>query len=440
MVCSIRLKSNSNMKTKLLSLFLILTSVAFAQTAMNLVKVGSTTVAAGQSAAAASVPVTLSNENVQDLTFIGQSAQTATINNIIPVVASANASNLTGYRSGSVQIVSTGTGGTYIFEGSNDNVNFQTVPVYSQLILTGTPIVAAITATSSQLIYTFPISFQYFRLRIATTITGGSIQAFSIFKQASWSPAVVQVAQSNGSSLNTAISGSIIAISSSVSPGTAAGNLGKAEDNVAASSDTGVAVWGVRQDAATIPASASGDYSQFSLSKHGATLITPLGNIAKTFRGVVNVASAVTATDIAILPGNATNTVYVTKVTISGIQTTAGLVDLLLVKRSAANTGGTSAAITSVPMDASDAAAVSLPLSYTANPTPGAAVGSIDRAYINAAPLATGVVPVTREFNFGAIGKPVILSGVAQGLAVNLNGVTVTGGTFTIVFEWMELP
>lgn len=156
--------------------------------ALSLKYIAGTTIAAGQSAAAASVPVTLSNENIQDLYFTGQSAQTATVNNIIPASSGAAATDATGYRSGSVQVVSTGTGGTFIFEGSNDNSSFVTIPVYNQAAVSGASIVAAISATSSQLIYVFPVNFRYIRLRIATTITGGSIQAFTKLAQVGYAP------------------------------------------------------------------------------------------------------------------------------------------------------------------------------------------------------------------------------------------------------------
>lgn len=157
----------------------------------------------GQKAAASSLPVTFSNENVQDLYVIGQSAQTATVSNILTVASGAAATDATGYRSATVQVVSTGTAGTFIFEGSNDNVNFQTIPVFNQLILTGTPITAAITATATQLIYTFPIQSRYVRLRIATTITGGSIQAFTKMSQTNFTPAILQVAQGTAANLAT---------------------------------------------------------------------------------------------------------------------------------------------------------------------------------------------------------------------------------------------
>lgn len=168
--------------------------------------------ALGQLAAASSQPVTLSNENVQDMFVTGQSAQTAAVNNILTVSAGAAATDLTGYRSASVQLIApagTYTTGQVIFEGSNDNTNFQTIPVYSQLILTGTPITAAITLVSTtQLVYIFPVTTRYVRCRISTAITGASaqVQAFSKFSQVPFSPAVVQVAQSTGANLNAAIS------------------------------------------------------------------------------------------------------------------------------------------------------------------------------------------------------------------------------------------
>ena len=139
---------------------------------------------------------------IEDVFITGQSAQTATVNNILTVASGTAATDLTGYRTASVQVVSTGTAGTFIFEGSNDNTNFQAIPVFSQLILTGTPITAAITATASQLIYVFPVNFRYIRLRIATTIKGGSIQAFSKFSQTNFTPAILQIAQATASNLN----------------------------------------------------------------------------------------------------------------------------------------------------------------------------------------------------------------------------------------------
>ena len=70
---------------------------------------------------------------------------------------------------------------------------------------------------------------------------------------------------------------------------------------------------------------------------------------ADQYAATALLASAATPTDIAILPGSASKTILVTKVIVSGTKTTAGLVDVLLIKRSTANSGGTSAAMTAVP-------------------------------------------------------------------------------------------
>jgi hypothetical protein len=139
---------------------------------------------------------------IEDIFVTGQSAQTVTVNNILTTTSGAASTELTGYRTASVQVVSTGTAGTFIFEGSNNDTNFQAIPVFSQLILTGTPITGAITATATNLIYVFPVNVRYIRLRIATTITGGSIQAHSKFSQTNFTPAILQIAQATAANLN----------------------------------------------------------------------------------------------------------------------------------------------------------------------------------------------------------------------------------------------
>jgi hypothetical protein len=432
---------------------------------VNLANMGSTPLQGGQGSVGASMPVALANEDVQDLFITGQSAQTATVNNILPAASGASATDTiqlangaasVSYRSGSVQVTSTGTGGTYIFECSNDNVNFRTLTVYDQSISTGTSVTAAITATASQLIYVFPIVARYIRLRIATTITGGSIQAFSRFSQVEFAFPVAQVAQATAANLNVTAAiaaaqtlstvttvGTVTTVSTltgttSLTPGTAATNLGKAKGNAAGATDTGVASLLQRTDALAVQGS-TGQYVLAQSDKVGAQVVNEVQRLHKTYSASGVIVPAASATDIAILPGNGTTTVYVTKVIISGIQTTGGAVQFFLAKRSTANTGGTSTSFTVVPHDSGDAAASSTPLNYTANPTStGTLVGNVRTAYV-----ALGASTVTTndviEFSFGVGGKPIILSGTTQGLAVNLNAVTVTGGSIDVTYEWYEL-
>ena len=63
--------------------------------------------------------------------------------------------------------------------------------------------------------------------------------------------------------------GNIGTIATSITPGTAAANLGKAEDAVAGDGDTGVAVWSVRRDTAASGAGATGDYASLNTDSTG---------------------------------------------------------------------------------------------------------------------------------------------------------------------------
>lgn len=146
-----------------------------------------------------------------DIFVTGQAAQTATVNNILTTTAGATSTDLFGYHSAIVQVISTGTGGTFIFEGSNDNVDFQSILVQSQALTNGTITTGAITASATQLGYKFPVDFRYIRLRIATTITGGSIQAVSKYSQLPYSSIANVISQNTAGNLSTTVTGSVTA-------------------------------------------------------------------------------------------------------------------------------------------------------------------------------------------------------------------------------------
>jgi hypothetical protein len=409
--------------------------VVIATDDINLAAINSKTPALGQAAAASSSPVTLSNENVFDLYVTGQSAQTAVINNILTATAGAAATDVQQYRSFAIQVISTGTAGAYIFEGSNDNVNFQSIPVFNQALVVQVPLVTAITATVSNIIYCGACNFRFIRLRISTLITGGSVQAFSTFTQTPFAATSIIVAQGTAANLNTTVSGTVTA--NLGTGGVAATSLGKAEDAVAVSGDTIVAIGLLRNDALTSNVSATGDYIVPVTDIFGAQIVKDQQRHKRTYRCAFVVAPAATAQDVFQLIGSATTTVEITKIVVSGTQTTGGMVDLYIKKRSTANTGGTSTASTNVPMISTDAAATAVGAIYTANPTLGTDVGNIQ---IQSLPLsaATATTNNVAEIKFGETGKPVILSGVAQALAINLNGATVTGGSLKITVEFTE--
>lgn len=154
----------------------------------------------------------------------------------------------------------------------------------------------------------------------------------------------------------------------------------------------------------------------------------------------IGIVPAASATDIFVISGNATTTVLVTRLIISGTQTTGGTADIVILKRSTADTSGTSASVTAVPNDSSNSAASTAVLSYTANPTTGTLVGNL-RTYKLALGTTTATTNNILDIRFAdsGEGQPIVLRGTTQQLAVNLNGVTISGGSFNITVEWIEV-
>lgn len=171
--------------------------------------------AQGQALMAASLPVTIaSNQSaistVENATILtGAAAQTAVVNNILENPSGATGTATDNFRTATVQVVSTGTAGTFIFEQSNDNVNWVALPVFNAALVTGVPITAAITATASAIVYTFPVRCRFIRLRIATLITGGSIQAFTRLSTEPWTAAAQLVASNTAGNLLATVSGTV---------------------------------------------------------------------------------------------------------------------------------------------------------------------------------------------------------------------------------------
>ena len=154
---------------------------------------------------------------------------------------------------------------------------------------------------------------------------------------------------------------------------------------------------------------------------------------------IVGLATALTATDIFTITGSATKTVRVSRIVVNGVQTTAAQVNVLVIKRSTANTAGTSTAPTRVPYDSANAAVTATVLAYTANPTLGTTVGTVSarRAFIPGAATASDAQGL--EIISGDVGQQMMtLRGIAEVLAVNLNATTVTGSAFNITVEWTE--
>lgn len=156
--------------------------------------------------------------------------------------------------------------------------------------------------------------------------------------------------------------------------------------------------------------------------------------------GAVGLVLAASTTDFFTIYGSATKTVRVTRIAINGISTTAAIVDVQLLLRSTANTSGTSTVPTAQQHDSLDGAATATLAAYTANPTLGTGTATIIRVAKLGFPVASVAASVGQlVWNFGTNNAEAIrLRGTAQGLCLNLNGLTVTGGAADIDVEWTE--
>lgn len=155
---------------------------------------------------------------------------------------------------------------------------------------------------------------------------------------------------------------------------------------------------------------------------------------------VVGMAVAATPTDIFTLTGSASKTIRITRLGFSGTAATAGIINVAVVKRSTADTSGTSTNPAAVPHDSNNAAATATVAAYTANPTLGSIVGSALRTAKLALPLATASGVDAVEYNFGdRNGQGIVLRGTGQVFALNGQGSTLPGATtINVDIEWTE--
>ena len=156
--------------------------------------------------------------------------------------------------------------------------------------------------------------------------------------------------------------------------------------------------------------------------------------------GLVLVASP---TDSVVIVGSATKTVYVKSVRLTCTLTTAAQAVVHLYKRSTADTVVSATALTAVPLDSSDSAATATVNTYVsgtaANPTTGTGVIFDTELLSMLAPgtAAGGRSILSRDWGLG-MDRYVTLRGVAQSLAINFGGATLTGGTCNVAVSWIE--
>ena len=162
-------------------------------------------------------------------------------------------------------------------------------------------------------------------------------------------------------------------------------------------------------------------------------------SITQTYSAAITgLVAANTATDFFTLTGSATKTVRITRIALTATQTTGAQNNILLIKRSTANTGGTSTAPAGVPHDSTNAAATATVAAYTVNPTAlGTVVGTMRSRKVFVGQTTANSDEFIADFG-DRNNQSIVLRGTTQVLAINLNSTTLAGNSFDISVEWTE--
>ena len=149
---------------------------------------------------------------------------------------------------------------------------------------------------------------------------------------------------------------------------------------------------------------------------------------------------AATTGDVSELLGSASKTLYIKRVLVNLAVSSNGTFPpkVYLVKRSSADSGGTFASVTVVPLDSNNSTYGTCK-SFTANPTTGTAVGTIATSILGTAYLSVnGTTQSTVLYESAPDKPPLVLRGTSEGLCVNFNGVKPDSGTPTVsvTYEW----
>jgi hypothetical protein len=145
-------------------------------------------------------------------------------------------------------------------------------------------------------------------------------------------------------------------------------------------------------------------------------------------------------TDIYYMLGSATKTVTISRVQISGTETTVAMRLFSFITRSTADSGGTCVAATTGPLDQNNAVATATSFGCSVSPT---TIGNLS-AYVGTTefvlPATTGVDsswPQITTWGSPGTGQGVVLRGTAQTFAINTTTAS-AGGSLNICVYWTE--
>ncbi len=175
-------------------------------------------------------------------------------------------------------------------------------------------------------------------------------------------------------------------------------------------------------------------------TKQGATYVD-LEGLLPSYTAGFDVTGYTTPTDLFCVNGSATRVVKVRRITVTGQATSATQMDIVFLRRSTANTGGTPTSITLGYDDSLDPAPTATVTKYGAAPTLGAQFGgSVLDVQINFPAPGGGNPPLPAAWPPSSEGtKTLTLRGANEGVCWNWNGAAwPAGGDASITVEWTE--
>lgn len=179
--------------------------------------------------------------------------------------------------------------------------------------------------------------------------------------------------------------------------------------------------------------------NELAVNADGSIYIRSDGKLSTYSAGFSALVPAASPTDVFTITGSGSATIRVRYLQFS-VSTTSGSgvgLNVTLVKRSTANSGGTSTTAANVPHDSASSAATATVRGYTANPTTGTLVGIVRSLRTEA--VTSGSNRSTYLFDFSTRNdQALVLRGTDEVLSVNLGGTSVTGGIIGCSVEWTE--
>lgn len=163
--------------------------------------------------------------------------------------------------------------------------------------------------------------------------------------------------------------------------------------------------------------------------------VAPIDSPKATYVASVTGMSTTATGDIFRLTGSTSRLVRVTAIEVACTTGAATNSRLQLIKRTTANSGGTTSAATVGAVDSQDPTATATATGYTAAPTPGTSGPTVG----NGPAFTSAAGSFSYAKTWGARpSKALVLRGTAEGLSVN-NAVAIgTSGSWTITVEWTE--